>query len=105
MRVLRDNCVGHNYLWFYRDANEACLNSANWGEVETYAKAAEDYTRNEPLPWMRMIIARGRAIAAANESGASGPCVEVLSSLRDETRTVGFRSILPVIDSIMEQVR
>jgi class 3 adenylate cyclase/tetratricopeptide (TPR) repeat protein len=63
METLRQDCVSHCYLWFYRDALDAVVMDENWPAVETYAKAAEAYTANEPLPWMDRIIAAARAAA------------------------------------------
>ena len=57
--LLLGDSVGHNYLWFYRHAMEACLQMAEWDEVQGYATALEDYTSTEPLPWSDVFIARG----------------------------------------------
>ena len=48
--ILRQDCVGHNYLWFYRDAMEVSLEDADWDGARRYAAALEAYTRPEPLP-------------------------------------------------------
>ena len=61
--TLKEECVGHNYIWFYRDAIEVCLRLQDWEKMEEYAQAAEEYTREEPLPWMEIIVARGRALS------------------------------------------
>jgi class 3 adenylate cyclase/tetratricopeptide (TPR) repeat protein len=62
--ILDAGSVGHNYLNFYEDAMEACLQIEAWDEVERYAQALQDYTRSEPLPRSDYFIARGRALAA-----------------------------------------
>ena len=61
--ILDSGSVGHNYLNFYEDAMEACLQIADWDEVDRYARALEDYTRSQPLPRSDYFIARGRALA------------------------------------------
>jgi hypothetical protein len=61
--ILREGCVSHNYLWFYRDAMEVALDAGEWNGVERYAAALEDYARPEPLPWSDFFVARGRALA------------------------------------------
>ena len=58
--ALKQDCVSHNYLWFYRDALDAAAEAGNWEQLEKFAKAAEDYTRDEPLPWMDRIILAAR---------------------------------------------
>jgi tetratricopeptide (TPR) repeat protein len=63
--LLDEGCVSHNYLWFYRDVIEALTAAENWDGVEAFAQAAEDYTRDEPLPWMDRIIETGRSLAGA----------------------------------------
>ena len=62
--ILDAGSVGHNYLNFYEDAMQACLQIEAWDEVERYAQALQDYTRSEPLPRSDYFIARGRALAA-----------------------------------------
>jgi hypothetical protein len=32
--ILREGCVGHNYLWFYADAIELDLEAGNWEGVK-----------------------------------------------------------------------
>ena len=49
--MLRRGAVGHNHLWFYRDAIEALLSAGDGAGALEYVAALEDYTRAEPLPW------------------------------------------------------
>jgi class 3 adenylate cyclase/tetratricopeptide (TPR) repeat protein len=67
--VLEAGAVGHNHLWFYPDAIDACLNAGEWDEAERYAAALEAFTRPEPLPWSDFFIARGRVLAAHGRGG------------------------------------
>jgi hypothetical protein len=48
--MLSRGTVGHNHLWFYRDAIEAMLSAGDREGVMRYVAALEDYTRAEPLP-------------------------------------------------------
>src|SRR5262249_35058499 len=48
--MLSRGAVGHNHLWFYRDAIEATLSARDGAGALTYVSALEDYTRAEPLP-------------------------------------------------------
>ena len=63
--MLERGAVGHNHLWFYRDAIEAQLAAGDAPGALAYAAALEDYTRAEPLPWADLFVERGRALAAA----------------------------------------
>ena len=53
--MLRRGAVGHNHLWFYRDAIEALLSAGDGADALEYVAALEDYTRAEPLPWSESI--------------------------------------------------
>ena len=81
--LLARGAVGHNHLWFYRDAIEAGLASADPVAMRRHADALEDYTQAEPLPWSRLFAARGRALAAALE----GPVAEALATTLVDIRT------------------
>jgi len=89
--ILREGCVGHNYLWFYRDAMEVCLHTGDWDAVERYAAALEEYTRPEPLPWSDFFIARGRALAAVGRGRRDDELIAELRALRDQAQRVGFK--------------
>ena len=61
--MLDRGAVGHNHLWFYRDAIEAMLSAGDAAGALRYVAALEDYTRAEPLPWADLFAARGRVLA------------------------------------------
>jgi class 3 adenylate cyclase/tetratricopeptide (TPR) repeat protein len=65
VQLLRRGAVGHNHLWFFRDAIEAMLKAGNARGARSYARALEDYTRAEPLPWADLFAARARVLARA----------------------------------------
>jgi hypothetical protein len=48
--MLGRGAVGHNHLWFYRDAIEAQFSAGDLASALEYVHALEDYTRDEPLP-------------------------------------------------------
>jgi tetratricopeptide (TPR) repeat protein len=103
--ILRQDCVGHNYFWFYRDAMEASLEDADWDGVRRYAAALETYTKPEPLPWCDFFIARGRVLAAFGDgesNGAGGEAtVAELRRLRDEAVRVGLKSAMTALDAAL----
>jgi hypothetical protein len=99
--LLRGNCVGHCYYWFYRDALDASLDGGDWDEAERYADALEAYSRPEPLPWAQLMAARARALAAVGRRGLDAAKRVELERLRDEARQAGLGSALPAIDAAL----
>ena len=100
--ILRQECVSHNYFWFYRNAMEACLESGEWEEVERFAAALEAYTRAEPLPWSDFFIARGRALAAFGLGQRDAATIEELRRLRDEAERIGFKTAMSALDEALK---
>jgi len=96
--ILRQECVSHNYFWFYRNAMEACLESGEWEEVERFAAALEAYTRAEPLPWTDFVIARGRTLATSGRGGRDAATIDELRRLRDEAERIGLTTALPALE-------
>src|SRR5262249_16940296 len=54
--LLRRGSVGHNHLWFHRDAIEARLAIGDTAGALRCAERLEDYTRPEPLRWSDLVI-------------------------------------------------
>jgi hypothetical protein len=103
--LLQKGCVGQNYFWFYRDAMEVCLNTGDWGAVERYAAALEEYTRTEPLPWSEFFIARARALAAVGRGRRDDELIAELRALHEEAQRVGFKTALRAIDDALNTQR
>lgn len=101
MTVLESGSVSHNHLWFYRDAMESCLAAGDWPAIEQFSKVAEGYTAAEPLPWMDMLIARARLLAALGQNPSDTVARSDLKQLRVDANRVGFMSILPAMDAAM----
>jgi class 3 adenylate cyclase/tetratricopeptide (TPR) repeat protein len=88
--ILGAGSVGHNYLNFYEDAMEACLQIGDWDGVERYASALEEYTRPEPLPRSDFFIGRGRALAAYGRGLRDPAALDDLRRLQAEAQRIGF---------------
>jgi tetratricopeptide (TPR) repeat protein len=97
-QVLARGCVFHNYFWFYRDAIEVALKTADWPSLERYASALERFTVAEPVPWTSFFIARGRALAAHHQGRRDQATMRELRRLRDEAAAAGLRSALPALE-------
>ncbi|HEX6111213.1 MAG TPA: adenylate/guanylate cyclase domain-containing protein [Geminicoccaceae bacterium] len=93
--------VSHNYFFFYQAAIETALNVRDWDAAERYAAALEDFTRPEPLPWIDLCIARGRALAAWGRGERDPAAIERLQALRDQAERAGLRSALVAIEAAL----
>jgi class 3 adenylate cyclase/tetratricopeptide (TPR) repeat protein len=94
-------CFGHNQLTFYPDAINVALELGDLDEIERYAKALEDFTKPEPLPWADFFIARGRTLAAHARGQTDATLTRELQRLRDEGLQMGFIVALPAIEAAL----
>jgi len=99
--LLRGDCVSHNYLMFYPDAMDACLQTGEWDEVDKYAQALEDYTSVEPLPCTDFLISRGRALAAFGRGNRDDTTMHELQRLRDEGERVGRKAAIQALEEAL----
>ena len=102
--ILDAGSVGHNYLNFYEDAMEACLQFGAWDEVERYALALRDYTLPEPLPRSDYFIERGRALADFGRGKRDTATMHALQQLRTRVDKNGFKLSRMAIDTALEAV-
>jgi tetratricopeptide (TPR) repeat protein len=99
--LLRGDCVSHNYLIFYPDAMETCLQTGEWDEVDRYAQALEDYTRAEPLPYADFLIKRGRALAAFGRGKRDDAIMQELQRLRDDGERAGRKFAVQALEETL----
>jgi hypothetical protein len=99
--MLGRGAVGHNHLWFYRDAIEAELAADDAASAMQYVDALESYVRAEPLPFSDVFIARGRALAAARRGGLDDARRSDLVSVRTTLASAGLLTFLPPIDAAL----
>ena len=96
--MLSERMVGHNHLWFYRDAIEASLIAGDLDGIEHYAGLMEEYTRSEPLPWSDLFIERGRALADhARAPGDAGVQLR-LTAVKAEIEQVNMGTALAAVE-------
>lgn len=88
--LLRAGAVSHNHLYFYRDAIDAMLRFEQPGRAEEFADALEDYTRDEPLPWSRFFVTRGRLLAAYHRADRDSSTLEALGDLHLQAQHIGL---------------
>ncbi|HXA69594.1 MAG TPA: hypothetical protein VNW24_04035, partial [Stellaceae bacterium] len=99
--LLRQGSVGHNHLWFYRDAIEAMLAAGDAVGALRYAAALEAYTSSEPLPWSQLFVTRGRALAAALQSRSHDATRRELSEVRAALLDTGLTAFLPTVEAAL----
>jgi hypothetical protein len=99
--MLDRGAVGHNHLWFYRDAIEALLSAGDAAGALEYVSALENYARAEPLSWSDLFAARGRALAAARHSGVNHNVRAELVRTRAALEGSGFAAYLSAIDAVL----
>ena len=100
-RIVARGCVGHNQLYFYRDAIEVSLEQEDWGEVERYSEAFTEFAALEPLPWSDFFIARGRALVAVARGRHDMTTMNQLRCLRDEAQQVGLKDAFPALEAAL----
>jgi class 3 adenylate cyclase/tetratricopeptide (TPR) repeat protein len=99
--MLERGAVGHNHLWFYRDAIEALLSAGDGDGALDYIGRLENYTRAEPLPWSDLFAARGRALAAALQGNIDDATRAELVRIQTAFRDAGLRAFLPPVEATL----
>ena len=102
--LLAAGSISHNYLFFYQEAIETALEQHDWNEAERYAQALADYTRREPLPYIDLVIARARALAALGRGRRDSDTVEALRQVREGAEAIGSRSMIPGLEAALASV-
>jgi tetratricopeptide (TPR) repeat protein len=99
--MLGRGAVGHNHLWFYRDAIEAMLSAGDGEEALEYVAALESYTGAEPLPWSNLFAIRARLLAGAERGNIDDDRREELVRIRTVLHAAGLRAFLPSIEAAL----
>jgi hypothetical protein len=60
--LLRQTGLSHNHIWFRFYAIDWALENDNWMEVERQITRLAQYTAQEPLPYVDLMIDRARAL-------------------------------------------
>ncbi|MBR0827221.1 AAA family ATPase [Bradyrhizobium manausense] len=99
--ILGEGCVGHNHLWFYRDAIETALGGRDWSAVDRYAASLAAFTEPEPLPWSNFFIARGRALADIGRGRCGDSILAELRRLQSQAGQAGHKLSVATIEQAM----
>jgi tetratricopeptide (TPR) repeat protein len=100
-QMLARGAVGHNHLWFHRDAIEALLAAGEAEGVMRHVAALEDYARAEPLPWSSLFAARGRSLASPLRGEIDDGLLDQLKRIRAELMSAGFTAFVGAVDAVL----
>jgi class 3 adenylate cyclase/tetratricopeptide (TPR) repeat protein len=103
--MLARGAVGHNHLWYHRDAIEAFLGARDPKGMMLHVEALEAYARAEPLPWSTLFAARGRCLAAVLRGDFRDGLFEDLKRVRAELVSAGFKPFLAEVDDALTASR
>ena len=99
--LLRDTGLAHNHLWFFRDAIEASLAADDWASALKYADALERKFAAEPLPWVELVVERGRSIVEAMQPDGRAAPMSRLQQVRAKALEAGNGWLLARIDEVL----
>ncbi len=92
-RLLQAGSLSHNHLHFRQLAMDALLAAGDWESAEAQAAALEAYS-DEPLPWSRFHVARGRLLAEMGRGQGGVDNQAQLAELKQEAAQVGYAKTL-----------
>jgi class 3 adenylate cyclase/tetratricopeptide (TPR) repeat protein len=99
--MLARGAVGHNHLWYHRDAIEAFLGARDAEGMMLHVTALEAYARNEPLPWSTLFAERGRCLAAVVQGEHRDELFGDLNRVRAKLVSAGFKPFLAEVDEAL----
>jgi tetratricopeptide (TPR) repeat protein len=94
--LLARGCVSHNHLEFHLLAIEVALRVGDRAAALGYAAALESYTREEPLAWASLVVARARVLAAGGRGRAATARPDA-SEVLDAARRMQFELLVPAL--------
>jgi len=94
-QLLARGAVSHNHFEFRMLAIEFLVAARDWPAVRHHAAALTAYTREEPLPWSDLVIARAEALAVGGRATRRSVDVDLLQELQQRAEAMGFATLLP----------
>jgi len=102
-QLLARGSVSHNHFEFRMLAIEFLLAARDWPAVRHQAAGLAAYTREEPLPWSDLVIARAEALAAAGRVARRQVNVGRLQELQQQAERMGFVALLPGLRDALQR--
>jgi hypothetical protein len=98
--LLEEGCVSHAYFHFYDLAIETSLDQGEWGEALRYARALQDYTRVEAVPWADLVVRRARVLARHGAGERGQAVLDELSAVAQAARAIGYLLYTARLDAL-----
>jgi hypothetical protein len=93
--VLAEGALAHCHVHYHRLAIEDALGHGEWSLVARHADALATFTRDEPLRYTDLLIARARALARVGMQPDDAPARTEVARLVDTFRDAGWRMAWP----------
>jgi hypothetical protein len=103
--MLARGAVGHNHLWYHRDAIEAFLGARDATGMMLHVTALETYACDEPLPWSALFAARGRCLAEVVRGEHRDELFGDLNRVRAKLVGAGLKPFLAEVDDALAASR
>lgn len=97
-RALAAGTPAHNHFWLRRVAITMSLAHGDAAGALRQAALLEAFTRAEPLPTADVVVAWGRALAAAADGQADRT---VLAALRERAQALHWPGLVPALDAAL----
>ncbi|HZP99198.1 MAG TPA: adenylate/guanylate cyclase domain-containing protein [Reyranella sp.] len=88
--LLQRPTLGHNHLFFRRNAIEASMSAGRIDEARRHANALAEYCAHEPMPFTDLVVRRGVLLADAVDGILAPKRRAELSELHERARKAGF---------------
>ena len=102
-QLLARGSVSHNHFEFRMLAIEFLLAVGDGPAARHHAAALAEYTREEPLPWSDLVIARAEAVAAAGKTARRKVNVGRLQELQQQAEQMGFMTLVPGLRNALQR--
>jgi class 3 adenylate cyclase len=97
--LMERTTMAHNRVYFLRFAIDWAIEHAQWNEAERYADCLERYFESrEKLPYVELLAARARTVAALGRNPRDGAAMVRLAALRDQARAHGLQMPFPPLN-------
>ena len=95
--------LGHNHLFFRRNAIDASLKAGRPGEMRRHAHALSAFVAAEPLPFTDLVIQRALLLADVVDGRSTAADRADLSRLAEQTVRAGYRQLAKEMLAALQQ--
>lgn len=98
-RLLAGESLSHNHVHYRTSAIDSSLVQGDWDEAERHATALEAAFKEEPTPFIRFLVARGRVLARHGRGDALDH--NDIARVATEGRELGYLLYVPALDEAL----